>query len=66
MKNLLEVLNWRYATKKFDSSKKLSQEDLDLLFDVLRLSPSSYGLQPWKFIHVVDSDTREKLKENSW
>jgi len=66
MKNLIESLNWRYATKKFDPNKKINQNDLDVLFEVMRLSPSSYGLQPWKFIHVVDPKIREKLKDASW
>ena len=44
MKNTIEALNWRYATKQFDTSKKLSQEQLDMLLDAVRLSPSSFGL----------------------
>lgn len=65
MKNLIEALNWRYATKQFDKEKKINQNDLDVLFEVMRLSPSSFGLQPWKFIHVQNAEIREVLKEHS-
>jgi nitroreductase len=62
MKNIIEALNWRYATKKFDQNKKIKQEDLDVLLEALRLSPSSYGLQPWKFILVKNKEMREKIR----
>ena len=65
MENLIEALNWRYATKQFDKEKKINQNDLDVLFEVMRLSPSSFGLQPWKFIHVQNAEIREVLKEHS-
>lgn len=64
--NLLEKLNWRYATKMFDSSKKISYKDFDLLLESLRLASSSYWLQPWKFIVVKNPETRAALKEHSW
>ncbi len=56
-------MNWRYATKVFDKSKKIEESTLDELTEILRLSPSSYGLQPWKFIIVKNEDVREKIKE---
>ncbi len=62
MKNIIEVLNWRYATKKFDAEKKISAKELGEILEVLRLSPSSYGLQPWKFIIVNNLDIREKIR----
>nr|NDG84925.1 NAD(P)H-dependent oxidoreductase [Pseudomonadota bacterium] len=63
---LLSALQWRYATKKFDSSKKISAADWHVLEESLRLSPSSYGMEPWKF-HVVENPAlREKLKAASW
>jgi nitroreductase len=58
---LLEQLNWRYATKRFDPERKISSGDWSTLEDALVLSPSSGGLQPWKFIIVADPATREKL-----
>ena len=58
---LLEQLNWRYATKRFDPERKISPGDWSALEDALLLSASSGGLQPWKFIIVSDPATREKL-----
>ena len=66
MSNIIEALNWRYATKQFDSSKKISDEDLNTLVESLRLSPSSFGLQPWKFVLVEDKEKREALLSKSW
>ena len=65
MNTIIEALNRRYATKKFDTSKKLSQTDIDILIEALRLSPSSFGLQPRKFIHVTNPETRAELQANS-
>ena len=59
-------LNWRYATKKFDFSKKISKQKLAELLEVLRFSPSSYGLQPWKFVIVHDPVLRKKLRPHAW
>ncbi len=64
--DLIQQLNWRYATKGYDASKKLSTEQVATLKEVLRLSPSSYGLQPYKFVHVKNPELRAKLKEVSW
>lgn len=65
-KNLVEQLKWRYATKKFDASKRISAEDWKTLEEALLLSPSSYGLQPWKFIVVTDPEVKKKLRPLSW
>ncbi len=64
--NILNALNWRYATKKFDTEKKLSENDLKFLLEAARLSPSSFGLQPWKIIVVENKEIREKLKSAAW
>ena len=66
MSNILDKLNWRYATKKFDSSKKLSLENLNTLLEAIKLSASSYGLQPYHIFVIEDKDIREKLKPASW
>ncbi len=63
---MIKNLNWRYATKAFDTSKKISQADLDELLEALRLAPSSFGLQPWKFIVVSDPKIRSQLREAAW
>lgn len=65
MNKIITALNRRYATKKFDTNKKINQEDLNTLLESLRLSPSSFGLQPWKFIHVKTPEIRSELQNNS-
>jgi nitroreductase len=62
MSTLLDNLNWRYATKKFDASKKISSADLNTLKEAVRLAASSYGLQPYKVIIVENPEIREQLK----
>lgn len=66
MTKFIENLNWRYATKEFDSSKKVSREDLENIIEVFRLTPSSYGLQPWKLFVVENEEKKEKIMQNSW
>ena len=63
---ILESLEWRYATKKFDPNKKLSNKQVQDLLKVLNLTPTSYGLQPLKFIRVVNPEIRSKLVDASW
>ena len=63
---ILDDFSWRYATKTFDPKKKLSKEQLQQIIESLRLAPSSFGLQPWKFIFVEDQDLRQKLYPASW
>jgi len=62
MSTLLDNLNWRYATKKFDATKKISSEDLNTLKEAVRLAASSYGLQPYKVVIVENPEIREQLK----
>ena len=66
MSTILEALNRRYATKAYDATKKVSDVDLHTILESMRLSPSSYGLQPWKFIVVTNPELREKLKAASY
>ena len=66
MNTYLESLNWRYATKKFDKSRTISDKDLNLLVEATRLSASSYGLQPYHVFVISDPKTRSLLKEASW
>lgn len=61
-----EHLNWRYATQKFDPAKKIPEEKFLELLESLRLAPSSYGLQPWKFIVVRDAGLRKILRKHAW
>lgn len=66
MNHITDALQWRYATKQFDTTKQLDQAQLDVLLHALQLSPSSYGLQPWKFIVVTNPDIRSKLRAAAW
>ena len=66
MNAFLENQNWRYATKKFDATKKITAEDLDILKEAIRLSSSSYGLQPYKVILVENPDLRAKIQPSAW
>lgn len=63
---IIDALQWRYATKKFDPSKKISEIDLHELLEAARLAPSSYGLQPWGFVVVTDPAVRKQLREHAW
>ena len=64
--SILEKLNWRYAAKQYDAAKKISSEDWETLENSLKLAPSSFGIQPYKFIVITDQETREKLKPAAW
>ena len=63
---LVSALNWRYATKKFDPSKKIPAETWAALEQALVLAPSSMGLQPWKFFVVTDQAVKERLVPASY
>lgn len=63
---LLNNLHWRYAVKKFDASKKIPATIWQALEQATVLSPSSFGLQPWRFVVINDKALREKLKAASW
>jgi nitroreductase len=61
-----EALNWRYATKVFDPTRTIPTETWAALERSLVLTPSSYGLQPWRFLIVTDKPLRERLRAASW
>jgi nitroreductase len=63
---LLGQLRWRYATKQFDPAKKIPADVWSALEEVLILTPSSFGLQPWKFIVVTDPEVKKSLSAVSW
>ena len=63
---VLQQLNWRYATKKFDTTKKIPEEIWQTLEESLVLAPSSFGLQPWKFFVVTNPEVRHQLLEHTW
>lgn len=59
-------LGWRYATKVFDAEKQISADDWQTVEQALVLTPSSFGLQPWKFFVVTDPAVKAKLRAASW
>lgn len=66
MSNFITNQNWRYATKKFDASKKISDNDLETLKEAIQLSTSSYGLQPYKVLIIENPEVRKQLLPVSW
>ena len=63
---VLEALTTRYATKQFDPARKIASETWSALEQSLVLTPSSFGLQPWKFLIITDAALREQLVEHTW
>ncbi len=63
---LIDNLKWRYATKKYDDSKTVSEEDIDRIKEAVQLSASSYGLQLFTVLDVRDVALRKKLRAASW
>jgi len=66
MSTFLDHQNWRYATKKFDATKKITTQDLDTLMEAIRLSSSSYGLQPYKILIIENPELRAKIQQAAW
>ncbi len=62
----LSRLQWRYAVKKFDPARRVPDADWRHVEDSMVLTPSSFGLQPWKFVVVTDQATKERLVPVSW
>jgi nitroreductase len=60
--SLIEKLQWRYATKKMDSTKSVPQEKVERILEAVRLSASSSGLQPYELLVITNKDLREKIK----
>lgn len=63
---LLEALHWRYATKKFDPNRKIDDATWKSLEQALVLSPSSFGLQPWRFFVITQPELKARLVPASW
>lgn len=66
MKTIQELLGWRYATKGFDTTKEVSAEDLEHILEAGNLAPTSYGLQPIKFVVVQDEEKKKALAEAAY
>lgn len=63
---ILSHLQWRYATKKFDPERTIPDDVWQVIVSSLVLTPSSFGLQPWKFFVICDRTVRQSLLEHSW
>lgn len=61
-KEIIDVFNYRHATKEFDTNKKLSKVDMNFILQIANLSPSSFGLEPWHFVVVQNPELREALR----
>lgn len=66
MTTTIEALNWRYATKVFDEKEKLTNEQLDQIVEIVRLTPSSMGILPYQFLLVADQEIQDKLTVASY
>ncbi|MBI5974455.1 NAD(P)H-dependent oxidoreductase [Staphylococcus canis] len=63
---ILDAFNYRFATKRFDANKTISDEDFDTILETGRLSPSSLGFEPWQFLVIQNKELRDALKPISW
>ena len=64
--SFLSNLNWRYATKKFDTARKVSDADLEKILEAIRLAPTSFGLQPYRVWVVTNPEIKEKIQAAAW
>jgi nitroreductase/dihydropteridine reductase len=64
--NLIELLTWRYATKKMDPTRAVPQDKVDRIIEAARLAPTSSGLQPFEIISVTNREVRARIREIAW
>lgn len=60
---IINDLNWRYTSKKYDSTRTIPQQDLEVLYEAMRLSASSINSQPWKFIVLESDAAKERMSQ---
>ena len=65
-KTFMEAMDFRHACKIFDETKKISDEDINYILEAGRKSPSSFGMEPWKFLVITNQELKEKLKPVCW
>lgn len=65
-REILDAFYYRHATKEFDEKKKINEDDFKFILETGRLSPSSFGMEPWKFVVVQNNELREKIKNTAW
>lgn len=61
-----EAMDFRHACKMFDETKKIPAEDLNFILEVGRKSPSSFGMEPWKFLVIQNQQLKEKIRPFCW
>jgi len=66
MKSFHQALSFRHACKTFDASRKINSLDFTQILEFGRLSPSSFGMEQWRFVVVETPELREKLREACW
>lgn len=66
MSEIIEALNWRYACKLFDATKKVSKEDLYEIMESFRLATSAFWVQPWKMLVIENQSIKDSLVQYSW
>jgi len=67
MKNIfLKAMDFRHACKVFDETKKISDEDINFILECARKSPSSFGMEPWKFLVITNDELKEKIRPACW
>lgn len=64
--NFLEAMKFRFAAKEFDESRKISDDDFAQILEYARLSPSSFGYEPWKLLVIQNKDLRQILRDFTW
>ena len=63
---LIDALRWRYATKQFNPARTIPEDVWQAIEESLVLTPSSFGMQPWKFLQIVNPEIRSRLRAHSW
>ncbi len=64
--DIINAFQYRHATKEFDATKMVSEEDINFILKTANLSPSSFGFEPWHFVVIQDKELRELLKPVAW
>lgn len=66
MSNIVQLLNWRYATKKMNAAQQVPAAKLDTILEAIRLSASSSGLQPYQVLVVTDPELKQQIRQVAW
>lgn len=66
MNSILDIMNFRFACKTFDPQRKIPEDQFHTILEAGRLSPSSYGFEPWKFLVIQNKELREAIKAVAW